>query len=127
MEYANGASIDYDNDRDLNTGDPRFPDGWEGLDDSEIMHAMAGLTGNTPTKVNTKVDPKSLSAIQEALKNGNHVPVFIVNQSHYVLLTKIENGQAYFNNPWGEEDHMPLEQFKVSADLGDFNNLKVKK
>ena len=45
-------------------------------------------------------------------RGSGGVRMTLCDQGVDLLLEKVENGYAYFNNPWGEQDRMSVEEFR---------------
>ena len=117
MEYANGTSISYDNSQGIGT----HTNGDHGLYSHQSNHLLEAIFGQgSYDEVTTWMpfDPNSaelLERIESTLAQGEPVPIGMDwgEEAHAVLVTKIdqETERAYFMNPWGELQWMPLDEF----------------
>lgn len=119
MEYANGATVDYDNLKDQHSDTGR-----SGLSEDRIDKAMDALLGKNVATLN--VQDEGLAAVMQEIgrssEAGHGVPVAMqwgeagpdgsYAKSHEILVTKIEDGRVYFTNPQGHEDSMTLSEFE---------------
>lgn len=123
MEYANGEE-NYDNAKDRNiSGDKEYP----GLDEKGAVRLNAALFGEQAYQLRYLhadpdpawtgfVKPSQLKQeLEQALSRGEPVPVGLRwgESAHKILLTALDpvEDKAFFMNPWGELQNMPLEVF----------------
>ncbi|PIQ23257.1 hypothetical protein COW36_18825 [bacterium (Candidatus Blackallbacteria) CG17_big_fil_post_rev_8_21_14_2_50_48_46] len=128
MEYANGDQS-YDNQKDRNSDGKSE---YSGLDEKgavRLSEALFGAGSYAFRYVHAHPDPswqgfeKSeilFNEIQTALSQGEPVPVGLRwgESAHKILLTALDpsDQKAYFMNPWGEMQTMPLETFRQRLD-----------
>jgi hypothetical protein len=122
MVYAKGDSIltNYDNKSDKTT--TYLPlDEWNtfreinsGLKQAGTNHLLQGLYGASSVNLITGKGKDIMPDILRSLSKGEPVSVGMrwSDSAHQVLLTKVDKGAnlAYFMNPWGELNTMPLDQ-----------------
>ncbi len=122
MDYANGI-LDYENKDDHSqiVG----PIGIPGLLEGQTRGLYEGVMGvETKTVGNTVLNKLPLvggffrgstfDGISKSLKDGKDVTVSLKwgDGGHQVYLQKLDDSYAYFINPWGEMDKMPIQDFK---------------
>ena len=124
MEYANDQ-LDYNNAKDQHFDQGKFIH--KGLTVAECHHVTEALFGKGKALLITG-GPQSdlLAAFEDQLNQGRPVSCSIMldRGGHQVLLTAIDrqNNQAYFMNPWGELQSMPLDEFQSRAFAGIVND-----
>ncbi len=124
MEFGNGEH-NYDNTKDRNSDGKTDYSGLDEHGSIRLLDALFGkgayalrLTHDNPEPYwEGFVKPEKLmQEVQTALDQGTPVPIGMRwgESGHKVLLTKIDTpaNRAYFLNPWGERQSMPLETFK---------------
>jgi hypothetical protein len=135
MEYANGDE-NYDNRSDRNSDGKKE---YSGLDEKgavRLNEALFGAGSYVFRFVNAQPDPawqgfvKADTLMHElttALAQGEPVPVGLRwgESAHKVLLTEIDSKEdkAFFMNPWGELQVMPLEVFQARIDSASLPKL----
>lgn len=133
MEYANGHALDYDNARDLHQqngsrGDTAL-DGSGGLRLEESMRLLTGLFGTERVQPAASIfgpDASSRAEVlqhaQESLAAGQQPVVVDLDwgtnktggdSGHALLLTRLDEQQAYLLNPWGEQNTIPRADFEA--------------
>lgn len=128
MEYAN-AEQNYDNARDRNSDGQNE---YAGLPEHSAIYLSDALFGKGTYQfryVNASPDPSwqgyvpagiLLGELKQALGQGEPVPVGLRwgESGHKILLTALDQAdqKAYFMNPWGELQNMPLETFSKRLD-----------
>jgi hypothetical protein len=129
MEYANGDSIfiSYNNKADEHTKFFFFKD-HGGLFDPETNHLLEGLYGKDSYVVKSGTGATIMPDVEKSLNDGNPVVVGMRWRSggHEVLLTKVDkvNNLAYYMNPWGALQTMPLDQFTERMDGASISKAK---
>ncbi|MBF2053918.1 MAG: hypothetical protein IGS03_10710 [Candidatus Sericytochromatia bacterium] len=133
MEYANGYALDYDNARDLHQqngsrGETAL-DGSGGLRLEESQRLLTGLFGDERVQPARSIfdQPASsraevLQHAQESLTAGQQPVVVDLDwgtnrqggdSGHALLLTHLDDQQAYLLNPWGEQNTIPRADFEA--------------
>lgn len=131
MEYANGVQLDYDNQADRHqvaqAGTQHLRDGRDGLTLDETRRLVGGMFGDERMVEQSSIyggDAKPRAEVvadTEALMTEQSPPLLVDldwgdngeggNGGHALLLTHLDDEQAYFMNPWGSLDTMPREAF----------------
>ena len=99
-----------------------LPGGLESAGENRILHALTGDDYTMIYAVTRLNRGSAWSRIEQALKQGKSVACGLrwEDGGHEVLLDKIENGYAYFNNPWGESDRMSVDEFRANLNGANF-------
>lgn len=118
LELGNGPDATYDNRKDENSR------GFDGLDPIQINAVVDALNGrkNVRMPIYTNKPEAIIARIESETAAGRPVPIGLkwgerdadgeIHGSHMVLATRVEAGRLYFNNPWGLEESMALEEIK---------------
>ena len=140
MEFGN-FFMHYDNDRDRHTLETKYSGVWAsikeswgnmrrklsipgGLESHGSNKILEGLTGDDykavgmVTRLNRNATWDRMVAATQA---GKSVPCGLnwEGGGHKILLDKVENGFAYYTNPWGSAERMTVAEFK--GNLTDAN------
>ena len=121
MEYADGVTTTYNNAQGIGT----HSDGSHGLYQSETVHLLEGLFGEGSYETERTYGFLGIGATDKAelmgrieglVAKGEPVPIGMrwADSAHEIVLTKIDRSQnrAYFMNPWGELQHMPIDELQ---------------
>jgi hypothetical protein len=130
MEWGNGAD-DYDNQTDQSSG---LFTRYGGLSENGAVRLTDALFGKGSHRMTVVVEkrllfwdsqaylerPEFLTQLEAAVKGGAPVPTGLQwgDSGHKVLTTRIDRDQqlAYFLNPWGELNTLPLAEFERRVD-----------
>jgi hypothetical protein len=130
MEWGNGAD-DYDNQKDLSSG---LFTRYAGLSESGAVRLTDALLGKGSHRMTVVVEkrllfwdsqsylerPDFMAKLEAAVNGGEPVPTGLQwgDSGHKVLTTRIDRTQqlAYFLNPWGELNTLPLAEFERRVD-----------
>lgn len=130
MEWGNGAD-DYDNQTDQSSG---LFTRYAGLSESGAVRLTDALLGKGSHRMTVVVEkrllfwdsqaylerPGFMTKLEAAVNGGEPVPTGLQwgDSGHKVLTTRIDRDQqlAYFLNPWGELNTLPLAEFERRVD-----------
>lgn len=118
MEYGR-RDVNYDpvQDRHETHLGPFEIDRGSGLGPGDYDRVIEGLTGEKfeTEEISRDDAPAELDKIQEATQNGDDVAVGIQwdkDSSHKVLVTRVDDKNVYYINPWGQEEKMTREEME---------------
>lgn len=118
LELGNGPDSTYDNAKDQNSR------GFDGLDPIQVNAVVDALNGrkNVRMPIYTNKAEAIIARIEAETAAGRPVPIGLkwgerdadgeIHGGHMVLATRVEAGRLYFNNPWGIEESMDLNEIK---------------
>jgi hypothetical protein len=119
MQFAVGPNVDYDNDKD------QRDDGKWGIFAPELDKVVDALTARD-TRLLTIDNQTPASIVNEIARHANAgkpVPVCMdwgerdasgnEHPGHDILVTAVKDGKVYYDNPWGYQEHMSVEEFKT--------------
>lgn len=117
MNYAN-EGLGYDNGRDTHTI-VGVPTGVAGAMPFMEERLLSGIYGTQFSHVDLALGDKSsnMQDIGAAANGGQPVPVMVqynegIANLHWVLVTKMDDKQVSYTNPWGREETMPRDKFE---------------
>lgn len=117
MEFGNGDGATYDPVRDQHSNTNR-----SGLTSSQTERVLDAVSGDDHTGA---WGPGSslIERIRQSLGRGEPVPIALdwgasdtasqVHSSHQILITRMDDTRVYYDNPWGQEEHMAIDQFQA--------------
>lgn len=127
MQYGVGAGNDYDPVKDT-MQDPRFQGptltgkALAGISNASVETLLAptfaGMVDDDAKSLETA--DAVVKRIADETQRGNSVTVGLawgeadkdgkIHGNHVIDVTRVENGRAYYDNPWGKEESMSLEE-----------------
>lgn len=123
MEYADGSAEQYDNTKDAHFWKGYFSH--TGLTVPEIENLTLGLFGDDARGLKGDTPAEKLADAENFLNQGYPVAIGMALREggHEVLLTGLDRSknQAFFMNPWGELQTMPLDELQNNLWAGVAN------
>ncbi len=118
MEYANGVGMDYQADSlehvDRASGDARDGRGLFGSEFDKLFDAALGENTDY-IRVSDDNRTETMEQIQGQTEQGGAVPTAIQWSDgwHKILVTDVNEEHVTFINPWGKEQRMDTEEYKI--------------
>lgn len=117
MEFGNGDGATYDPVRDQHSSTNR-----SGLTSSQTERVLDAVSGDDHAGA-WGSEGALIERIRQSLGRGEPVPIALawgasddasqVHSSHQILITRMDDTRVYYDNPWGQEEHMAIDQFQA--------------
>lgn len=117
MEFANGDAATYDPVRDQHSNTNR-----SGLTSPQTERVLDAVSGDDHIGA-WGAEDALIERIRKSLGRGEPVPIALAwgasdsasqaHSSHQILITRMDDARVYYDNPWGQEEHMAISELQA--------------
>lgn len=117
MEFANGDTATYDPVRDQHSDTHR-----SGLTGPQTERVLDAVSGDDHIGA-WGAEGALIERIRRSLGRGEPVPIALawgasdaasqVHSAHQILITRMDDTRVYYDNPWGQEEHMAVSELQA--------------